>query len=62
MVEVLEFAFQNPTHFLGCLIFLLCVCWAIANFTPVRIERNTYEVSSDLVKEQLEKEFKGDTQ
>lgn len=22
MVEVLEFAFQNPTHFLGCLIFL----------------------------------------
>jgi hypothetical protein len=60
MVEVLEFALQDMSHFTGCLIFLLCVCWAISNFTLVRIERNSYDVSSDLIKEQLDKELKGE--
>ena len=60
MLEVLEFALQDMFHFTGCLIFLLCICWAIANFTPVRIVRNTYEVSSDLIKEQLDKELRGE--
>lgn len=60
MVEVLEFALQDLSHFTGCLIFLLCVCWAIANFTLVRIERHNFDVSSDLIKDQLDKEFKGE--
>ena len=60
MLEVLEFALQDMLHFAGCLIFLLCVCWAISNFTLVRIERNNYALSPDLIKELLYKVFKGE--
>ena len=37
MLEILQFAFSDFAHFIGCLMFLLLVCVAVSNIKLVDV-------------------------
>lgn len=54
MLEVLKFIFETPLHYFGTLLILALIGYSVANFRPISITRNTYQLPSNVVLEDEE--------
>ncbi|MCR5452632.1 MAG: hypothetical protein K6F00_08410 [Lachnospiraceae bacterium] len=44
MLQILEFLFDDLTHFFGFLILWIILFWGVSNFSLVTINKKTYSI------------------
>ncbi len=44
MLQILEFLFDDLTHFLGFLILWIILFWGVSNFSLVTINKKNYSI------------------